>query len=103
MIEVNKTTFERKEIKVKVNDGLYFFKVMEGGIESLIKIDIYGEDFKFTRLVNGSEKFAIIYKEGSKTLPWVVECHFNSINNKPVNNITEEEFEKLKETLIKLI
>jgi len=101
MIEINKTTFEKIEIKLKVEDGLYFFKVMEGGIESFIKIHVSGENFKFTRLVDGDEKFAIIYKEGYKTLPWVVECYFNSTING--YDITEEEFKEKKEKLTEKI
>lgn len=101
MIKVKSVAYAKKEIEVDVENGITFIKVMDGDIESLTKLDLNDNGYKFTRVVNNGPNMAIIYKEGSKSLPWILEKYFTGIVKG--NLITEEEFESYKAEVLKTL
>lgn len=99
MITVNRTIYTKEVKEIDILNGVCFLEVEEDKILSKIKLDLNDEGYKFTRIVDEPNKKAIIYKEGSKTLPWVLEKYFTEQVTGQV--ITEEIFENAKSELLK--
>lgn len=101
MIKVEKTVYNKEVREITVENGVTFIEVIEDDIISKTKLDLTDEGYKFTRVVNNAPNMAIIHKEGSKSLPWILEKYFTGIVKG--NVITEEEFESYKSEVLKAL
>lgn len=98
MVTIKKTLYSETEKEINIENGIYFHEIIEDGVTSKTKLDLTDDGYTFTRVVNNSPNKAIIHKEGTTSLPWLIEKYFTErVIGK---EITEEEFETFKtETL----
>lgn len=98
MITIKKEVYVQEFREATIEYGTYYVSLTEDDIISLCKLELNENGYKFTRLINDPKRVAIIVKEDSGELPWVMEKYF--LNDIKGNEIEESEFLEVKGLII---